>query len=131
MHFFHFYSCSSNLFNFFVTFFNFLNGFENSMKFCVGHINTFFILWSQTRKKRRQKSKNVWSKCVLDLNFAPIKGYVFLIFFKKVKNRCTLMDSGHPGLPLSHLRNIYLFTYFGLFFSLLRKKKVNKSLLWA
>jgi hypothetical protein len=25
----------------------------------------------------------MWSKCVLDLIFAPIKGSVFLIFFKK------------------------------------------------
>ncbi len=31
-------------------------------------------------KKRRQKSINVLSKCALDLNFAPIKGSVFLIF---------------------------------------------------
>jgi hypothetical protein len=52
------------------------NGFEISMKFCVflisffdlekklGHISAFFKLGSQTRKKRRQKSKNVLSKCV-------------------------------------------------------------------
>jgi hypothetical protein len=31
-------------------------------------------------KKRRQKKRI--NKCVLDLNFAPIKGSVFLIFFK-------------------------------------------------
>jgi hypothetical protein len=36
-------------------------------------------------KKRRQKSLNVLSKCVLDLNFAPIKGSVFLFFLNKVK----------------------------------------------
>ncbi len=42
-------------------------------------------LWSQTRKKRLKKSKNVFSKCVLDFNFAPIKGSVFFIFKKKVK----------------------------------------------
>jgi hypothetical protein len=73
---------------------NFFNGFEISVKFCVfwhlfgffqqniflGHICTFFKLWSQTRKKRLKKSKNVFCKCVLDFNFAPIKGSVFFIF---------------------------------------------------
>ncbi len=33
------------------------------------------------------------SKCVLDLNFAPIKGSVFLIFFKKSQILCTLLHS--------------------------------------
>jgi hypothetical protein len=46
----------------------------------LGHISTFFELWSQTRKKRLKKSKNVFCKCVLDFNFAPIKGSVFFIF---------------------------------------------------
>jgi len=45
----------------------------------------FFQTLKPTRKKRRQKSKNVLSKSVLDLNFVPIKGSVFLIFFKKIK----------------------------------------------
>ncbi len=45
-----------------------------------GHISTFCKLWSQTRKKRLKKSKNVFCKCVLDFNFAPIKGSVFFIF---------------------------------------------------
>ncbi len=36
-------------------------------------------------QKRRQKSKKVLSKCVLDLNVAPIKGSVFLVFFIIVK----------------------------------------------
>jgi hypothetical protein len=31
-------------------------------------------------KKRLKKSKNVFFKCVLDVNFAPIKGSVFFIF---------------------------------------------------
>ncbi len=35
------------------------------------------------RKKRLQKSKSVFSKCVLDFNFAPIKGSVFFSFYKK------------------------------------------------
>ncbi len=82
--------------NFFVGAFfnNFFNGFEISVTFCVfwqlfgffqkkfflGHISTFIKLWSQTRKKRLKKSKNVFCKCVLDFNVAPIKGYVFFIF---------------------------------------------------
>ncbi len=41
-------------------------------------------------KIRRQKSKNVLNKCVLDLNFAPIKGSVFLIW-KKTQIRFTLV----------------------------------------
>ncbi len=54
-------------------------------KIFLGHISTFFKLWSQTRKKWLEKSKNVFCKCVLDFNFAPIKGSVFFIFLKKVK----------------------------------------------
>jgi len=50
-----------------------------------GYVCTFFKLWSQTRLKRRQKSKNVLSKYVLDLNFAPIKRVCVLNFLKKVK----------------------------------------------
>ncbi len=61
------------------TFFDFLK------KKILGNISTFFKLWSQTRKKRLNKSKNVFCKCVLDFNFAPIKGSVFFIFKKKVK----------------------------------------------
>ncbi len=49
----------------------------------LGHISTFFKLWSHTRKKRLKKSKNVFCKCVLDFNFAPIKGSVFFISKKK------------------------------------------------
>ncbi len=36
-------------------------------------------------KRRHQKSKQILNKCVLDLNFAPIKGSVFLIKKKKLK----------------------------------------------
>jgi hypothetical protein len=35
---------------------------------------------SPMRKKRLKKSTNVFSKCVLDFNFAPIKGSVFFNF---------------------------------------------------
>ncbi len=75
----------------------FSNRFEIGMKFCIFWYlfrffskNYFFLvilvlIESQTRKKRLKKSKNVFCKCVLDFNFAPIKGSVFLIFFKKVK----------------------------------------------
>jgi hypothetical protein len=60
---------------FFKTFFDFFK-----KNYFLGHISTFFKLWSQTRKKRLKKSKNVFCKCVLDFNFAPIKGSVFFIF---------------------------------------------------
>ncbi len=61
-------------YNFFCAFFyNYFNGFEISVKFCVfwylfwffskniclGSFITFFKLWSRTRKKRLKKSKNV------------------------------------------------------------------------
>ena len=56
----------------------FLDFFQK--KFSLGHISTFCKLWSQMRKKRLKKSKNVFCKCVLDFNFAPITGSVFFIF---------------------------------------------------
>ncbi len=63
-------------------------------KFFLVHISTFCKLWSQMRKKRLKKSKNVFCKCVLDFNFAPIKGSVFFIFkfvvpYKKKENKIT------------------------------------------
>ncbi len=81
-------------YNFFwCIFYIFFNGFEISEKFCVfdiffdlkkkknlGHISTFCNLWSRMRKKRLKKSKNLFSKCVSDFNFAPIKGSVFFNF---------------------------------------------------
>ncbi len=88
------------LITFFCAFFyNFFNGFEISTRFwvfwylfwfCLGHISTFWKLWSQTRKKRLKKSIKVFSKCVLDFNFAPIKGSVF--FIKKSQILCTLVQ---------------------------------------
>ncbi len=60
---------------------NFFNRFVISMKFCVfwhlflikkknlGQISTFLNFETKLRKKRRQKSKNVLSKCVLDFKF--------------------------------------------------------------
>jgi hypothetical protein len=72
---------------------------EISVKFCVfwhlfyfykkknlGHISIFFKLWSQTRKKQLKKSKNVFCKCVLDFNFAPIKGSVLYSLFSLKKS---------------------------------------------
>ena len=87
-------TCFAYNFFFGAFFHNFFNGFEISVKFCVfwhlfrffkkkvflGHISIFGKLWSQTRKKRLKKSKKVFCKCVLDFNFAPIKGSVFFIF---------------------------------------------------
>ncbi len=68
------------------------------MKFCVFlYLFDFFnkkffsvilVLFSNFEAKRAKngaKIKNVLRKSVLDLNFAPIKESVFLIFFKKVK----------------------------------------------
>ncbi len=37
------------------------------------------------KKRLKIKSKNVFCKCVLDFNFAPIKGSVFFICERKVK----------------------------------------------
>jgi hypothetical protein len=58
------------------------------------------------RKKRRQKlKKNLLSKCVLDLNFAPIKGSVFLIFFKS-QIRCPLLTTGPNPQCCAHTYKI-------------------------
>jgi hypothetical protein len=44
------------------------------------------VLFSNFEAKRAKNgSNNLFSKWVLDLNFAPIKGSVFFIFLKKVK----------------------------------------------
>ncbi len=58
---------------FFDTFFDFFKE-----KIFLGHISNFFKLWSQTRKKRLKKLKNVFSKCIL-------------YFLKKSQIRCTLI----------------------------------------
>ncbi len=54
--------------------------FLTSFLIFLGHIGTFCKLWSKMRKKRLKKSKNVFCKCFLDFNFAPITGSVFFIF---------------------------------------------------
>jgi hypothetical protein len=41
----------------------------------------------------QKKTKNAFSKCVLELNFTPNSGLYFFIF-RKVQNRCTLLYSG-------------------------------------
>ncbi len=104
MHLFHFYSCLSNLRHIIFILVHFLKtfptDFEITMQFCffililifskktilLGHVSTFFKLRSQTRKNGAKNKKNVKSKCVLDLNFAPINESMFLIFFKKGPN---------------------------------------------
>ncbi len=53
----------------------------------LGHISTFWKLWSQTCKKW---IKNLFGKCVLDFNFAPIKESVSS-FSKKNQILCTLV----------------------------------------
>ncbi len=109
MHFFHFYSCSSNLFCWYLFFgaffYNFFNGFEISVKFwffftpflifCKKKIFcVIFVLFSNFEAKRAKNGsknqKSLFGKCVLDFNFAPIKGSVFFIS-KKSQIRCTLM----------------------------------------
>jgi hypothetical protein len=40
---------------------------------------------AERAKNGSKKIKNLFSKCVLDFNFAPIKGLVFFNFQKKVK----------------------------------------------
>jgi hypothetical protein len=47
----------------------------------------FFQTLKPNAQKTAQKIKNVLSKCVLDLNFAPITGV--LNFKKKSQIRCT------------------------------------------
>jgi hypothetical protein len=96
-------------------FHNFFNGFEISVFwhlfwffqkiFFLGHISTFFKLWSQTRKKRLKKPKNLFSKCVLDFNFAPITGSVFFIFKKKSHS---LYPSVYPSSPSSDFEFILM-----------------------
>jgi hypothetical protein len=73
---------------------NFFNGFEISVnsaffdthieflnkKFFLGHISTFLKTLKPNAQKTAQKRKNLFSSCVLDFNFAPIKGSIFFIF---------------------------------------------------
>ncbi len=52
------------------------------LTFFLGHTSTFFKLEAKKCAKNDAKNqKKLLSKCVLDLNFAPIKGSVFLFFF--------------------------------------------------
>ncbi len=54
----------------FVTFFDFV---KKNFFFC--HISTFFELWLQMRKKRLKKTENLFYECILEFNYAPIKGF--------------------------------------------------------
>ncbi len=79
---------ANNIFGTFLK--NFFYRFEIGVKFCVflyffdffkpnffkGHINTFFKLWSQTRKKRLKNTENLFYKHVLEISYATIKGLV-------------------------------------------------------
>ncbi len=53
-------------------------------KYFLGHISTSCKLLSQTRTKRRNKTKNVFYKCVLEFISSSIYGSGLLIFSKKV-----------------------------------------------
>ncbi len=46
-----------------------------SEKFFLGHISTFFQLWLQKRRKRLKKQKIFFYKCILEFNYATIKGF--------------------------------------------------------
>ncbi len=110
MHFFTFTHVRQTCFayNFFLCIFSHLLWFFPK-KIFLGHIRTYFVkLWSQTRKKRLKESKNLFSKCVLDFNFAPIKGCV-LYFLKKSQIRCTLLYMYKVRL-LSMCTNLTFFT---------------------
>ncbi len=68
----------------------------------LGLISTFFKLWSQTRKIRHQKSKNVLSKCVSHFWFCTHQRVCVLNFLKKSQIRCTYC-SGHTfRVPCSY-----------------------------
>jgi hypothetical protein len=41
----------------------------------LGHIGTFFELWLQMRKKRLKKRKIFFYECILEFNYATIKGF--------------------------------------------------------
>jgi hypothetical protein len=59
--------------NYFLIFF-----FKNNF---LGHLSTFLSFQAKCAKKNSsKKSKNVFSKCVLDFNFVPLKGSVFFSF---------------------------------------------------
>ncbi len=90
-----------NFITFFGAFFNnFFNGFEISVKFCVFlHLFDFFpkkivyvilVLFSNFEAKRAKNGskikKYVFCKCVLEFNFAPIKGSIFftpVVYFRQ------------------------------------------------
>jgi hypothetical protein len=90
-----------------VTFFGeFLNMFFDTffdlkLKFLLRSYYYFFQTLKPNAQKMAPKIKNVSIKCVLDLNFAPIKGSVFLTFFFLSQIRCTLLGSPLRTFPLS------------------------------
>jgi hypothetical protein len=75
---------------------NFLRGLEISVKFAfvytffdflakqisIGHVSTFYQTL-KSKQKKAQKSKNVFSNCPLDFNFAAIKGSIYHFVQKK------------------------------------------------
>ncbi len=54
---------------FFDTFFDFFQ------KKFLGHISTFFELWLQMRRKRLKKTEIFFYECILEFNYATIKGF--------------------------------------------------------
>jgi len=81
---------------------HFLKTFSADLKLACNSafFDTFFDL-----KKMAQKSKNILSKCIIDLNFAPIKGSVFLNFQK-------MSNSLYPNVEYGTGHNQGLFDQF-------------------
>jgi hypothetical protein len=61
-------------------FYIFLYLFDFSNFLFKGHIVLFSNFAAKRAKNNTKNQKNISSKCVLDLNFSPIKESVFLIF---------------------------------------------------
>jgi hypothetical protein len=91
--FFTFYSCSSNFFAYNFFWCIFLQLFERipNQREILRFLISFMIFWgviialfanfeAERAKHCSKNQKNIFCKCVLDVNFAPIKGSVFFNF---------------------------------------------------
>jgi hypothetical protein len=50
---------------------------------CVSLLELFFLTLKPNQQKRFKNQKNIFCKCVSDLNFVPFNGSRFFIFLKK------------------------------------------------
>ncbi len=81
--------------------------FSDLKKNCF--MSSFWKPWSQTRKKRLKKSKNVFSKCILDFNIAPVKGS--LVFISEQSQICCTLLYSVQWQKTGNLEGIYEFKY--------------------